>query len=63
MPLFGLSKWVLLGLTGLAPGIWACRRATTSFEVTCKLVPAQAATLAGFVLYALGAGLGILIGK
>lgn len=63
MPMFGLTKWVLLGLLGLPPGIWACQRSVTSFDVTRKLVPAQAATLVGFVLYALGAGIGIVVGK
>lgn len=63
MPILGISKWVLLGLAGLAPGIWACIRSVTSFDVTRKLVPAQAATLAGFVLYALGAGIGMVVGQ
>ena len=60
LPLVGLPLGVLWGLAAAPLGVRAARRLLREPEVTARIVPAQAWTLAGFVLMAAGAGLGLL---
>jgi 1,4-dihydroxy-2-naphthoate octaprenyltransferase len=61
LPLLGAPWQVLFGLVGL-PAAWrAGRLAVGAGGVTSRLVPAQVATLAAFLLYAAGAGIGLLL--
>jgi 1,4-dihydroxy-2-naphthoate polyprenyltransferase len=62
LPLFGLPATVLLGFAGLVPAAAAARRLTREPDVTARVVPAQAWTLLAFLLLALGAGIGLLLG-
>lgn len=60
-PAWGLSPWVGLGLVGFVPAAraaWRLRHAKT----TAEIVPAQAWTLIAFLLFALGAAAGTLLG-
>lgn len=50
------TAWPLGGLLAVPASAWAARRLATSPEVTARIVPAQAASLAAFLAYALGAG-------
>jgi hypothetical protein len=52
---------VLLGVVAAPLGVRAARRLLREPEVTARIVPAQAWTLACFVLMAAGAGLGLLL--
>lgn len=61
LPLVGAPWTVCLGAMGLPPAVWAARVAWRHAEDTTRLIPAQAVTLAAFVLYALGAGLGYVV--
>ena len=60
--LAGLPRAVWLGGAAAVPAAFAARRLWREPEVTARIVPAQVATLLAFVLYALAAGLGFLIG-
>jgi len=61
LPLLGLPRCVWLGSIA-APFAWrAGRRLLQACEDTPRIIPAQAWTLLSFVLYAFGAGLGMLI--
>lgn len=55
------ARGLLWGLSGAVPGAWSAYRVQRSGAVTRLLVPAQAACLAGFLLLALGSGLGYLL--
>jgi len=55
-----LAVW--LGLLGLPYGLAACRATLRNPETTAALVPAQRNTLRAFVIYAVGAGLGLVAG-
>jgi 1,4-dihydroxy-2-naphthoate octaprenyltransferase len=57
-----VSYGVWLGFAGMPFGVFAAYRAVTDPESTPRIVPAQSATLLLFVLFALGAGTGALIG-
>jgi 1,4-dihydroxy-2-naphthoate octaprenyltransferase len=59
LPLASLPAGVLLGLAGLPWGAAAARRLLREPEVTARIVPAQAWTLACFVGTALGFALGL----
>ncbi len=61
LPLAGAPWTVCLGVLGLPSAAWAARLAWRHPEETERLVPAQAATLSAFVLYALGAGIGLVV--
>jgi 1,4-dihydroxy-2-naphthoate octaprenyltransferase len=62
-PLSGAVPWTAwLGLLGLVPAVTACRILLRHPESTPRLVPAQRQTLLAFVVFALGAGLGLLLG-
>jgi 1,4-dihydroxy-2-naphthoate polyprenyltransferase len=57
-----VSYGVWLGFAGLPFAIFAAHRVITNPESTPHIVPAQAATLLTFVVFAVGAGVGVLIG-
>lgn len=61
LPAFGLPYGVWLGLAGLPHGILAAGRLAGAPEQIREIVPAQAATLASFVLMAVGIGAGFVI--
>ncbi len=61
LPLAGAPWTVCLGAIGLPPAAWAALVAWRHAKETARIVPAQAATLAAFVLYALGAGVGLAL--
>jgi 1,4-dihydroxy-2-naphthoate octaprenyltransferase len=56
-----IPRTVWLGLLGLPFGLAACRTTLRNPHTTAALVPAQRNTLRAFVIYAVGAGLGLLI--
>lgn len=61
LPAWGLPRWIWLGFAGVPFAAAAARRAWTQAERTAALVPAQAWTLASFVLAAAGLSAGLLI--
>ncbi len=61
LPLLGLPRCVWLGVIGVPLAGKAARRLLECPEDTQRVVPAQAWTLQTFLLYAFGAGLGMLI--
>jgi 1,4-dihydroxy-2-naphthoate polyprenyltransferase len=61
LPWLGVPWPVLGGLAG-APAGWRAARGALAAADTQALVPAQKATLLAFLLYALGAGCGLLLG-
>jgi 1,4-dihydroxy-2-naphthoate polyprenyltransferase len=60
LPLLGVARSVWLGFAGLPPAVAAARRLMRQPERTAALIPAQAWTLASFLLFAAGSGLGLL---
>ena len=62
LPWAGLPPTVLFGLLGIVPGMVASRIVLHSPERSSSLIPAQALTLASFLLMALGSGLGLMLG-
>jgi 1,4-dihydroxy-2-naphthoate octaprenyltransferase len=63
LPLAGLPPAVWLGAISLPPAAAAARRLLAHPETTAAIVPAQAWTLLAFVLYAVGAGLGLVLAR
>lgn len=61
LPLLGLPWTVAGGLVGLLPALDAIQRLRRDFNNTPEVIPAQARTLMAFVLFALGAGAGLLM--
>ena len=61
LPAAGLPPAVWLGGAGLPHALAAAARLRASPENTARVVPAQAWTLASFVLASLGAGLGLVL--
>ena len=62
LPLSGaapVTTW--LGLLGFVPALAACRIAVRDPETTSSLIPAQRNTLLAFVVYAVGAGIGLVL--
>jgi 1,4-dihydroxy-2-naphthoate octaprenyltransferase len=62
LPATGLSPWVLLGLLPAPLAGWAAAKIWQEPESFHRHRPAQAAALVVFVVYALGAGAGTLLG-
>jgi 1,4-dihydroxy-2-naphthoate octaprenyltransferase len=62
LPLLGVPSTVLLGLSAVVPAAAAARRLLRAGEDTARVVPAQGWTLLSFLLLALAAGAGLLIG-
>jgi 1,4-dihydroxy-2-naphthoate octaprenyltransferase len=58
---WGVPKGALGGLVAVVPAVSAARTLATHAEETPRIVPAQAKTLAAFVVYALGAGMGSMV--
>lgn len=58
LPALGAPTPVWFGGIALIPASWAARRLVKDPETTGRIIPAQTGTLASFVLYASGAGLG-----
>jgi 1,4-dihydroxy-2-naphthoate octaprenyltransferase len=61
LPLLGLPRTVWLGGVSALPAFAAARRLLASPLETARIIPAQAWSLAAFVVYALGAGLGVFM--
>ncbi|MCB1732913.1 MAG: prenyltransferase [Halieaceae bacterium] len=57
------ASGLLGGLLGAFPGIWSAWRLLQSRGITARIIPAQVASLASFLLLAVGAGLGYLLGN
>lgn len=53
----------VLALAGVVPSVQAIRSLLRSWNSTRQLIPAQARTLAAFVLFAVGASLGMVIAR
>lgn len=62
LPAFGAPHGVWVGFLGLPFAIRAARRLRRSPQVTAEIIPAQQWTLLAFVVFAIGAGLGLLLG-
>jgi 1,4-dihydroxy-2-naphthoate polyprenyltransferase len=63
LPLLRLAppaSWI--GLIALAPAIGACRRVLRDPENTAAIIPAQRDALLAFVVFAVGTGVGLLLG-
>jgi 1,4-dihydroxy-2-naphthoate octaprenyltransferase len=61
LPAFGVPRAIWGGFLGLPLAVRATRRLRRSPEVTAQIVAAQKWTLLAFVLFALGAGVGLLL--
>ena len=61
LPLAGVPRGAWLGLLGIAPSIAATRILLASPDESAKVIPAQALTLIAFLVYAVGAGLGVAL--
>ncbi len=63
LPSFGVAAGVWLGVMFVVPAAIACGILLRHPEVTRRVIPAQAMTLLAFLLYVLGAGVGIVLGR
>ncbi|MFN8645474.1 MAG: prenyltransferase [Gemmatimonadales bacterium] len=63
LPASGMPLAVLLGLAAAAPGLPAVRTLLRNPEDTARIVPAQGQALLAFLLYAVGTGAGLLLGR
>jgi 1,4-dihydroxy-2-naphthoate octaprenyltransferase len=61
LPLFQVPFTVWLGLIAVIPAYPAAKRLIQYPETTSNIIPAQAATLFAFLLFALGSGIGFLL--
>ncbi len=61
LPVLGLPVWLWLGWIGLPLGVLAAHRLSRYPETPAEIIPAQAWTLASFVLMAVGMGVGFVI--
>jgi 1,4-dihydroxy-2-naphthoate octaprenyltransferase len=60
--LSAIPNSVWFGLVAVPPAMFAMHRLLADPTDTRRVIPAQAATLLTFVLYALGAGVGVVVG-
>jgi 1,4-dihydroxy-2-naphthoate octaprenyltransferase len=63
LPLTGLPLTILLGLMAAVPASRAIRVFARAPVETARIVPAQTMSLLAFVLYAVGSGVGLLLGR
>ncbi|HEY0996289.1 MAG TPA: prenyltransferase [Gemmatimonadaceae bacterium] len=61
LPLLGAPRGTLLGLVAAPLALQAARTLRATPEVTAEVVPAQAKTLLSFLVYAVAAGVGMLL--
>lgn len=61
LPLVGLPPTVWLGAIAVPTGLSASRRLLRDPETVANIIPAQAGTLLTFLLFSLGAGLGLIL--
>ena len=61
LPFFGAPPGVLVGLAGAWPARRAMRALASAGDDVARIVPAQVDALRAFALFALGAGLGLLL--
>lgn len=61
-PLLNLPLTLWLGFVAAVPAFSATQRLLKHPETTSQIIPAQASTLLTFLLYAIGAGIGFLLG-
>jgi 1,4-dihydroxy-2-naphthoate polyprenyltransferase len=61
LPVFVAPRGALFGAIAVAPAATAARLLRDSPEDMARIIPAQARTLLAFVLYALGAGIGMVV--
>lgn len=62
LPVFVVPRGALIGAIAVVPAATAARLLRDAPEETARIIPAQARTLLAFVLYALGAGVGMVVG-
>lgn len=62
LPIAGMPLAVLLGLAAALPAVPAVRTLLRHPEQTASIVPAQGQALLAFLLYAVGTGVGLLLG-
>jgi 1,4-dihydroxy-2-naphthoate octaprenyltransferase len=62
LPAVGVPSRVWLAAAAAPPAFSAARRLMAHPESTPQIIPAQARTLLAFVLYAIGGGIGLLLG-
>lgn len=63
LPFLGAPRGVLLGLAALFPAAQAARALVAHPDDMAHIVPAQAKTLLSFLVFAVGAGVGLVIGR
>ncbi len=63
LPRIGVTPWVLLGLGAFLPAGAAARTLTKYPRDTARIVPGQVRALQAFVLYAILAGAGLVLGS
>lgn len=61
LPLVGLPEGIWLGMVGAVPAIMAGMRVMKHHASTPSIIPAQRQALLAFVLYSVGAGVGVLL--
>lgn len=62
LPVFVVPRGALFGAVAVAPAATAARLLWDAPEDTARIIPAQTRALLAFVLYALGAGIGVVVG-
>jgi 1,4-dihydroxy-2-naphthoate octaprenyltransferase len=63
VPLAGAPAGVWLGVAGALPAVRAALLLRAHPETTPRIIPAQRLALLAFLLLAIGAGLGLLVGR
>lgn len=61
LPVIGVDRGIWLGLVGLPHALLAAGRLVSTPEATPRLIPAQGWTLLSFVLYSVGASIGVIV--
>jgi hypothetical protein len=61
LPLAGLPEGIWFGMAGGVPAMMAGMRVLKHHSSTPAVIPAQGQALLAFVLYSVGAGVGVLI--